>query len=139
LLSEQVELTEEAPRALTGDLVSGAVADRRLALEDDDERIAGVTDPEQELALRGRALLAPAAREPEAALGRESGSADSSWTCERGYRPSPGRTLAGVDRASTDARLNRPLDRHFSAVSDERPLVYPVVVRWIGLTLRGVL
>jgi hypothetical protein len=56
---EQVQLAEEAPRALAGDLVSGPVEDRRLALEDDDERIARVTDPEQELSLRGRALLAP--------------------------------------------------------------------------------
>jgi hypothetical protein len=56
---EQVQLAEEAARALAGDLVPGPVEDRRLALEDDDERIARVTDPEQELSLRGRALLAP--------------------------------------------------------------------------------
>src|SRR5204863_874188 len=55
---EQVHFAEEAPRALSRDLVPGPVEDRRLALEDDDERVARVTDPEQELSLRGRALLA---------------------------------------------------------------------------------
>ena len=57
LPGEQVHLGQEAARALAGDLVSGPVEDRRLALEDDDERIARVADPEQELSLGGRALL----------------------------------------------------------------------------------
>jgi hypothetical protein len=56
---EQVQLAEEAPRTLARDLVPSTVEDRRLALDDDDERIAGFTDPEQELALRGPPLLAP--------------------------------------------------------------------------------
>ena len=54
---QQVHLGEEAARALAGDLVSGTVEDRRLALEDDDERVTRVADPEQELSLCGRALL----------------------------------------------------------------------------------
>ena len=41
------------------DLLPGTVENRRLALEDDDERVGRVTDPEEELALGGRSLLAP--------------------------------------------------------------------------------
>ena len=85
---EQVHLGEEAPRALAGDLVSGPVEDCRLALEDDDERVARVADPEQELSLRGRALLAHAPRGPEVP-GREDG-AERTVPRERGYRPAAG-------------------------------------------------
>jgi hypothetical protein len=55
----QVDLRQEAAGTLAGDLVPCAVEDRRLALEDGDEWVARVTDPEEVLALLRRALLAP--------------------------------------------------------------------------------
>ena len=57
LPGEQVHLGEEATRPLACDLVAGTVEDRRLALEDHDQRVPRVTDPEQELSLSGRSLV----------------------------------------------------------------------------------
>jgi hypothetical protein len=82
LTGEQVHLPQEAARALPGDLVSGRVQDRRLALEDDDERVAGVADPEQELSLCCGALLA-ARREHLPLSGGEDGT-------ERTFHPGEG-------------------------------------------------
>ncbi len=56
LPGEQVHLAEEAGGAVADDLLAGAVEDRRLALDDRDERVALVADLEQRLAgLGGRA------------------------------------------------------------------------------------
>ena len=73
LPGEQVHLGQEAARALAGDLVSGPVKDRRLALEDDDEGVARVADPEQELSLCGRALLTHAPRGSRSCPGERMG------------------------------------------------------------------
>ena len=43
---------------MADDLVAGGIEDRDLALEDRDERIARVADPEEHVADLGRALLA---------------------------------------------------------------------------------
>ena len=58
LAREQVHLAEEARGAVADDLVARRVEDRRLALEDRDERVAPVADPEEHVADLGRALLA---------------------------------------------------------------------------------
>src|SRR6185436_13398184 len=54
----QVELAEKAGGAVADDLVARGVEDRRLALEDRDERIARVADPVEDLPGGGRPLLA---------------------------------------------------------------------------------
>ncbi len=67
LAGEQVHLAEEAAGSVADDLAAGGVENRGLALEDRDERVGLVADPEQLLADRGGALLA--------VLGRV-------WSCE---------------------------------------------------------
>ena len=44
LPGQQVQLAEEPRRSVADDLVTGRVADRDLALEDRDERIAAIAD-----------------------------------------------------------------------------------------------
>ena len=78
---QQVHLAEEARGAVADDLVAGGVEDRRLALEDRDERVALVADLEQHLADRGGALLAVARERRE--LRRGEGRADGRM--EEGY------------------------------------------------------
>ena len=56
---------------MAGDLGAGPVQDRRLALEDGDERVARVADPEQVLALGGRALLAAGPEDLELPRGED--------------------------------------------------------------------
>ena len=58
LAREEVHLAQEARRRVPHDLVPGRVQDRGLALENRDERIARVADPEQHVTDRGAALLA---------------------------------------------------------------------------------
>ena len=58
LARQQVHLAEEAEPAVPRDLVAGGIEDRRLSLEDGDERIAPVADAEQALAGRRGSLLA---------------------------------------------------------------------------------
>src|SRR5262249_2554520 len=58
LSREQVRLAEEATRTVAVDLRTGLVEDRRLALDDRDQRIASVTDPKEFVAHRRAPLLA---------------------------------------------------------------------------------
>src|SRR6185312_15339266 len=58
LAREEVQLAEELSRAAADDLVAGAVEDRDLPLEDRDERIRRVADPEQRVAAARGPLLA---------------------------------------------------------------------------------
>ena len=58
LPGEEVQLAEEAGGAVADDLVAGRVEDRDLALADRDERIDGISDPEQHVADGCRPLLA---------------------------------------------------------------------------------
>ena len=55
---QEVHLAEEARRAVPDDLVAGGVEDGHLALDDRDERVAPVADPEEHVADRRGALLA---------------------------------------------------------------------------------
>ena len=57
LAREQIDLAEEAGRPVPDDLVPVPVEDRRLALEDRDERVAQIANPIEDVADRGRALL----------------------------------------------------------------------------------
>ena len=59
--------------AVAHDLVAGGVQDRHLALDDRDERIALVADPEEHVADGRGALLAVLARASPAATRREAG------------------------------------------------------------------
>ena len=58
LAGEQVELSEEAGRAVAGELVAGLVDDRHLALDDRDERVPLIADAIQHVADLRRPLLA---------------------------------------------------------------------------------
>ena len=58
LAGQQVRLAEEAGRAVTDDLSSRGVEDGGLALDDRDQRIAAVTDREEDVADLRAALLA---------------------------------------------------------------------------------
>src|SRR6185295_11868342 len=92
LPAEQAHLTHEAAGTLAHDLVSGRVQDRRLAFEDDDQRIARITDPEQELPLGGRVLLAVGRKGPELPFG-EGRAERAGWVSHEarvaGARPRP--------------------------------------------------
>ena len=55
---EKVHLAEEARCSVPDDLVSGRIEDRHLSLEDRDEGIASVADPEQHVPDGRAALLA---------------------------------------------------------------------------------
>ena len=55
---QEVQLAEEARRAVPDELVPGGVDDRDLSFEDRDERIGPIADPVQQLTDRRRALLA---------------------------------------------------------------------------------
>jgi len=57
LPGEEVQLAEEAGRAVPDDLVSGRVDDGDLAFEDRDERIRPIADLVEEVADLGRALF----------------------------------------------------------------------------------
>src|SRR5689334_18985440 len=56
LARQQVGLAEEAARAVPDDLTAGRVEDRNLTLQDRDQRVAVVADPEQRLADECRPL-----------------------------------------------------------------------------------
>ena len=57
LARQQVQLAQKAGWAVADDLVPGRVQDRRLALQNCDERIALVPDPIQNVTNRRRSLL----------------------------------------------------------------------------------
>src|SRR5215212_287065 len=107
LTGEQVHLPQEAARALPGDLVSGSVQDRRLALEDDDERVARVADAEQELSLCCCALLA-ARREHLPLAGGKNGA---EWTSHRGEGTAgpAGFCSSSCGSAGQDGRVRTPI------------------------------
>ena len=71
LAGEEVHLAQEARRAVADDLAAGGVQDRDLALEDRDERVAAVADPEEHVADRRRALLAERGERRELRGGEE--------------------------------------------------------------------
>ena len=76
LPGEQVHLAEEAGGAVADDLVPGGVEDRRLALDDRDERVGRVADLEEHLAdLRGPLLAVRGQR-----LDLRAGEHPAGWT-----------------------------------------------------------
>ena len=83
LARHQVELAEEARRAVAHDLgCARGVEDRRLALEDRDERVALVADLVEDVTGRGSALLAEAR---EGGQLRPTRSLALLWSCCQAY------------------------------------------------------
>ena len=58
LARQQVRLAEKAAGPVPDHLVAVPVQDRRLARQDRDQRVPPVADPEEDVADRGRPLLA---------------------------------------------------------------------------------
>ena len=107
LAGEEVQLAEEAGRAVADDLVARRVEDRDLAVEDRDERVAPGADAVEHVAGGRRALLAELGQ-PRELCGREHRAVwrrhDSSLAAHLTHRMTRARLSAGAGRDS-DAHL----------------------------------